>query len=98
MSEKQQQKQHDLTLPKLSDLKIGDKVDRSLGGVIMSMTVRKIEDGLIYCEPSETYGWPDSELYTFETGNGVEYDPDLEWGSKWGATGSYLIVERKTSH
>lgn len=73
----------------------GDRLDRQLGQddhcVLMPMVVRKIENGLIYCEAEGESHWPDAELWTFEELTGVEYDPDLHWGSEWGATGSKLI-------
>jgi phage baseplate assembly protein gpV len=74
-------------------LKSGDRVLRIIGGKIpMNMLVRKIENGLIYCEAVDSPGWKDDELWTFEEGTWVEYDPDLKWGSKYGATGSYLTL------
>jgi hypothetical protein len=76
----------------LQKLKPGDKVIRLIGNKVpVEMIVRKVEGGLIYCEASDAPGWADEELWTFEQLTGIEYDPDLHWGSKWGATGSYLI-------
>lgn len=77
-------------------LKPGDHVIRMLGGKLpMEMVIRKIENGLIYCEAADSPGWPDSELWRFEELTGAEYDPDLKWGSEWGATGSFLVPKVK---
>jgi len=76
-------------------LKKGDRINRQLGpddnNVIMPMIIRKVEDGLIYCEAEGTHNWPDDELWRFEELTGAEYDPDLHWGSEWGGTGSKLV-------
>lgn len=78
--------------PRLLQLKAGDQVKRNLCGQLMDMTVRKVQDGLIYCEANDQPGWPDNELWTFEQNTGFEYDKELEWGSEWGMTGSYLVL------
>jgi hypothetical protein len=80
--------------PKQLGLKTGDKVKRNLAGHIVDMTVRKVEGGLIYCEADDAPGWSDDQLWTFEEGTGFEYDPDLGWGSKYGHTGSYLVLDK----
>lgn len=72
-----------------SKLKVGDIVIRDMAG--MRMRIRAIKNGLIYCEAVDQPGWPEDELWTFEINTGAEYDPDLHWGSEWGATGSKLI-------
>ena len=67
-----------------SDLKEGDKVTRLLAGKVpMTMTVEKVEDNLLIMKG----GW------MFDRKTGVEEDPDLNWGVKFGRTGSYLTRE-----
>ncbi len=63
----------------ISDIKVGDKVTRMMGGVVgMKMTVTKVDD-LIHCGP-----------WTFSRNNGAEIDETLGWTEE--GTGSYLKV------
>jgi len=73
------------------DAKPGDKLIRMIGGTIaMPVTVMQNKGGLIFaaCEGAE--GWPVEELWTFDAKTGVEEDAELEWGVKFGRTGSFL--------
>jgi len=65
-------------------VKPGDTVTRMLSSARIPMTliVEKVENGVITCKG----GW------TFDVKTGAEIDDDLQWGPKWGATGSQLVV------
>ena len=66
------------------DVKVGDQVTRLLAEKIpMKLNVSEVTETLIITHG----GWQ------FERENGVEYDEDLQWGTKWGYTGSYLVKE-----
>ena len=67
--------------------KVGDEVTRMLAGVLpMKMVITKIENGLIHCDALDFRG-----DWTFDELTGVEEDEELEWGVKFGASGSYLV-------
>jgi hypothetical protein len=76
-------------------LKIGDRVDRYHGsGFFMEMEVVDHSNNLIVCAAITADGkglvmggW------TFDTKTGAEEDQDLEWGVKYGATGTYLKLK-----
>jgi beta-lactamase class D len=74
-----------------SDLKVGDVITRMLGGKLpMRMEVVKVSEDLITCNSADdgfAGGW------TFDRKTGVEEDADLQWGVRFGHTGSYLIKE-----
>lgn len=64
----------------LQDVEVGDTVVRLMGGSVeMPLVVSKVDDQFVYCGD-----------YTFEREHGCEYDPDLQWGSPWRATGSII--------
>lgn len=63
-------------------VKAGDKVTRIIGGYHMELRVTKVTDDLIVCGPWE-----------FDRETGMEIDETMEWGPKWGATGSRLLAE-----
>jgi hypothetical protein len=80
---------------KFGYLKVGDTVTRMLGGsVAMRMQVTAVSDDLITCAAIDKesgklfYG-----DWTFDRNSGVEEDADLQWGIKFGHTGSYLVRE-----
>jgi hypothetical protein len=52
----------------LSELKIGDPVERNMAGVIMKLKVSEVIGDYIYCGP-----------WKFSMKNGAEIDEDLEW-------------------
>jgi len=66
-----------------SHVKVGDIVTRWFLEKPMRMRVTEVDDKLI----TAGMGWQ------FERATGVEYDPDLFWGTEFGSTGSYLIEE-----
>lgn len=73
------------------DLKVGDRVDRYHGsGFFMEMEVVGIGNDFLVCAAVQ----PDKSLFrggwTFDIETGAEIDIDLEWGPKWGKTGTYL--------
>jgi len=72
-----------------SHLKVGDLVYRSLGGLKMLMEVVNVSDVLITCNTANGFkgGW------TFDRTSGAEEDADLQWGVKFGVTGSYLTED-----
>lgn len=60
-------------------LKVGDKVTRNMGGVLMPLVVTAVTDELISCGD-----------YDFDADCGIEVDDYLMWGPRWGQSGSYL--------
>lgn len=66
-------------------LSVGDTVVRRIGpdeqGVDMRLEVTALAETLIHCGP-----------WTFDLATGVEVDDDLEWGPKYGQSGSRLIA------
>lgn len=68
----------------LKDVKVGDTLVRMLGGTVpMTLAVTNVGDDYVHCGP-----------YMFERATGAEYDPDLGWGSEFGATGSFIAEIR----
>jgi len=64
-------------------LKVGDKVTRLLGGadgVKMGLKVTEVTETTIVCG-----------AWTFDTKTGAEIDDDLQWGPRYGGTGSFLV-------
>lgn len=61
------------------DVKVGDKLIRNLGGILIPMTVTRITDAKIYCGH-----------WKFDRKTGAEIDKDLNWGPQ--GTGSYLSL------
>ncbi len=81
----------------LKDLKIGDRVDRYLGDdkFFMEMEVVGINGDCLICaavQPEDRLFYGD---WTFDINTGGEIDIDLEWGPKWGKTGTYLKEKPK---
>lgn len=72
------------------NLKEGDRFKRHMGhnGPIMEMQVIKTDDTLIH---ARAVGGPDG--YTFDRRTGAEEDEYLQWGIKFGATGTYISKE-----
>lgn len=68
----------------LQDVAVGDTVVRVIAGLKVSLRVSAVSEGLIYCG-----GW------AFERDSGVEYDPELCWGTKYGVSGSYIEVSHE---
>jgi hypothetical protein len=77
----------------LQDVEVGDGLIRMLGGSVpMHVVVTRADENFIYCAtPCGRDEW------TFERPTGVEYDPELHWGSSWGATGSMVTEVIKRS-
>lgn len=66
-----------------SYLKVGDPVIRLLGGEVempLRVTEIKKKEGIIVCQAWE-----------FDVITGAEIDEELEWGPKFGASGSFLL-------
>jgi hypothetical protein len=64
------------------DLKVGDEVIRLLGGCLeVRLVVTEVTDTEIRCGD-----------WSFCRKTGAEIDEDLQWGPKYGRTGSYLRV------
>lgn len=61
----------------LQDLKIGDIVERNLGGIKMQLKVSNIVGDYIYCGP-----------WKFSFKNGAEIDEDLGWTEE--RSGSFI--------
>lgn len=75
------------------NLKKGDKVNRMLGGGLLMHPVTVMghnQGGLIIAAAPGTEHWPLDELWTFDPKTGAEVDEGLEWGPKFGRTGTYL--------
>src|SRR6267142_273415 len=77
-----------------SDLKVGDKVIRSIGqapkSVKMTMVVKAKDDKMIVCSALQPNGSEVHGGWTFDLKTGAEEDEYLEWGVKYGATGSFI--------
>lgn len=89
---------------RLKDLKVGDLVQRRLGGGLpmMEMVIVGERDGLWVCDGatqplaswSQEVGLPVSEapdLWTFDKATGMEVDEGLRWGPQYGVTGTYIV-------
>jgi len=79
------------------DLKVGDRVYRMMGGrdkPWMEMEVMEIKDNLLVCGAIVQDGGKELVVFkggwTFDRNSGLEEDDDLQWGLKYGKTGSYL--------
>ncbi|MBA2960511.1 MULTISPECIES: hypothetical protein [Ramlibacter] len=70
----------------LSDVSVGDTLTRMLGGTFpMLLRVTRTDDMHVYCAT------PDGrDEWVFERAGGLEYDPELGWGSRFGITGSFI--------
>jgi hypothetical protein len=66
-------------------LKEGDAFTRNMGGIKMPMTVLKVADGIIHAKATNGPAG-----YQFDVATGAEIDEDLQWGPKWGRTGSSI--------
>jgi len=77
-----------------SDLKVGDKVIRSIGqdpkSIKMTMIVKSKTDKVIVCNAIQSNGSEFHGGWTFDLKTGAEEDEDLHWGVKYGATGSFI--------
>jgi hypothetical protein len=64
------------------DIKVGDRVGRQMGndGPIMWLTVTDVDEEIIHCN-----------LWTFDRETGAEIDDKLQWGPKYGRTGSFIV-------
>lgn len=74
-------------------LKPGDEITRLLGGSVrMPMIVREVSGDLVICDVIHNgkifYGG-----WAFDRNSGVEEDASLQWGIKYGKTGSVLIKD-----
>ena len=74
-------------------LKVGDKVDRNLGGVTMTLVVGDIDEEFVWCgsengivPATRDHGWK------FDLGYGVETDDEMEWGIEYGKVLSWLLM------
>lgn len=77
-------------------LKPGDRVTRLLAGTKpMLMEVISVKGDLLTCGAV----LPDGQVFrgdwTFDRNSGVEEDHELQWGIKFGRTGSVLTEEKK---
>jgi len=77
-----------------SDLKIGDKIIRSIGegnkACKMTMIVKDKTDKLIVCSALQPDGSEFHGGWEFDLKTGAEEDEYLRWGVKYGATGSFI--------
>jgi hypothetical protein len=74
-------------------LKIGDKVLRLLGGEVempLEVTQIKEKERIVVCGAPEMPGG----FWEFDMQTGAEIDDDLQWGPKYGATGSFLVKKK----
>lgn len=82
-------------MPSFRHLKPGDRVLRIIGQVYpMKMIVVTVDDNYVHCNADNGKGGgalpPGVELWKFDRDTGAEEDEQLEWGVKFGATGSQL--------
>jgi hypothetical protein len=77
-------------------LKLGDKVTRLLAGAPMPMIVTGIDtiNNIITCDAITEDGSIFHGQWTFDRNSGVEEDAELQWGIKFGRTGSYLVEDK----
>lgn len=61
------------------NVKAGDTVLRNLAGIPMKLRVTVVTAELIVCGP-----------WTFDRATGIEIDDELDWGPKYGRSGSYI--------
>jgi len=85
-------------------VKPGDRLIRVLGEIEIRMKVIRVDDTLIYAtlpslaeDPDPlwvvdiVHGWQVTDLvWTFDRETGAEADDILQWGLKWGVTGSFI--------
>ena len=71
----------------LEHVEVGDTVVRVLAGIRMELKVSKVEEDLVHCGD-----------WQFERNTGIEFDPDLHWGSRWGMSGSFIIEVKRSKH
>lgn len=74
-------------------LKVGDRVDRyHSDGFFMEMEVAAILENLdlLVCAAVQPGRGLFMGGWTFDRQTGDEVDGDLQWGPKWGKTGTYL--------
>jgi hypothetical protein len=76
-----------------SNLKVGDKIIRNMGGVKMPMRIKQITDKVIICSAIQPNGGEFNGGWQFDIRTGAEEDEDLKWGVEYGATGS--VIESK---
>ncbi len=77
----------------IKDPKVGDKVMRCLGvdeQPWMECTIMKVLTHTVICAMKGTEGWPLDQLWTFDRETGAEEDEGLQWGVKYGRTGSKI--------
>ena len=79
-------------------MQVGDIVARYLGDgkKFMNMRVLRIdkEKELVHCAAIDKDTGAEAALgWTFDLRTGAEVDEDLEWGPRWGITGSYIKKE-----
>jgi hypothetical protein len=68
-------------------VKVGDKVTRFIAEEIsMELTITEITPLLIICGP-----------WAFDRATGIEEDEDLEWGTRFGRSGSRLLLKEVPS-
>ena len=71
---------------KLNEVHVGDTLTRMLGGTVpMQLKVTRENEKFVFCAAPDG-----ADEWAFERETGVEYDPELRWGSQFGATGSFI--------
>lgn len=77
------------------NVKRGDRVVRLLAETSpQQLYVVKVDERLIYAALSDSVDPDDgtgAPVWTFDRATGVEEDDDLQWGMRYGITGSRLI-------
>lgn len=71
-------------------LKVGDNPTRIMAGLKMKMVVRTVTDKTLVCDAITEKGGVFRGGWTFDRETGMEIDDDLDWGPKYGRSGSYL--------
>lgn len=80
-------------MTQIKDLKKGDKVKRVIGPddeAWMDGTVMQVLTHVVVVAMPGTEGWPPEQLWTFDRETGAEEDETLQWGVKYGVTGSKI--------
>lgn len=74
------------------DVPVGEIVTRMLAGSVpMQLRISRVTETSLFCKPPDAPDFPDE--WEFDKATGAEIDDYLQWGPKFGRTGSFLKKE-----
>ena len=74
-------------------LKVGDKVERDLGGLLMTLVVGDIDDEYVWCGSTDGFVIANREQgWMFDLKFGIETDHEAGWGVQYGKVLSWLLL------